>query len=172
MQSAPPITADPSGVARRVQSVVQLFQLSGSFVAFPSAPGAGAPEPLQATFAQADPAAEVQGGTLLVVRLGYRCVVGTGTIDPFLEAANLKAEAPPPGVRFFAEAEFVVAYVLSAGENPTNDELQAFARVNAPLNIVPYWREYLDSCVRRAGMPPLLAPVHKTEPLSAAGPKT
>jgi hypothetical protein len=64
------------------------------------------------------------------------------------------------------EAQYIVRYRLSEGPAPTPEELARFADVNSPLNVVPYWREFLDSSLRRAGLPSAMAPVHKVEPVA------
>ena len=62
-----------------------------------------------------------------------------------------------PGLR--VEGAFLVLYSLESGEDLSEPDLTAFAHINGPLNVVPYWREFVSSSLVRAGMPPYTVPV-------------
>jgi hypothetical protein len=162
------VHGDPSAVARRVESINDILQVLGQYERFPVPPGSEAAEQLQISFSQTPPDVRMLGETQLLVSLGFRCVIATHDSDLEALASSDFGREAPAGLRFRAEAAYVVSYMISAGTAPTREELEAFGQVNVPLNIVPYWREFLDSSLRRAGMPPVMAPVHKTDPASRA----
>lgn len=62
-----------------------------------------------------------------------------------------------PGLR--VKGAFLVHYSLEPGEDLSEPDLAAFAHINGPLNVVPYWREFVSSSLLRAGMPPYTVPV-------------
>lgn len=67
-----------------------------------------------------------------------------------------------PGARvFIAEAVYVAVYTLEP-ESPrefAEADLQAFLAINVPMNLVPFWREFVHSATSRAGLPPYAAPI-------------
>lgn len=161
------VSGDPSAVARRVEAITDILQVVGQYQRMPIPPGSDASEPLQVAFSQTPADVQVFHETQLIVSLRFRCVIATPDSDFDGLASNFHSETAAAGLRFRAEAAYVVSYIISGGTAPTRGELDAFGQVNVPLNIVPYWREFLDSSLRRAGMPPVLAPVHKTDPAAA-----
>lgn len=51
-----------------------------------------------------------------------------------------------------------------------DDELEKFAKINGIYHAWPYWREFVQNCTTRAGLPPLtLHPIHATEAMAMAG---
>lgn len=169
-QHTTPPHGDPSAVARRVEAITDILQIVGQYERMPTQPGADNQASLEVLFSQAQPKVEMNGPTQVLVSLRYRCIVATANSDLGELSQQFDNPKPPPGLRFRAEAAFVVSYIISPGPAPSREELDAFARVNVPLNVVPYWREFLDSSLRRAGMPPVMAPVHKTDPAARSVP--
>jgi hypothetical protein len=155
--------ADPSSVARSVERLAEVLQIAGNYRRFPVPPDASS-GPLEISFAQADPGVERDPTGDVAIHLAFRCVVGTAAAQQAINLPTPSSEPPFPGLLFFAEAAFVVVYKLRPGSAFTPAELDAFARINGPLNVVPYWREFLHSAALRAGIPSVLAPVHRTEP--------
>ena len=155
--------ADPSAIVRRIEAITDVIQTVGIFRRFPT-PDDELNETLAVNFAHAMPVVELASDTVLNARLGFRCLILSSGAAIYDVAFRVHDSKVPTGLRFFAEAVFVVNYSLQAGPHPTPAELEAFGKTNAPLNVVPFWREFLDSSIRRAGMPPVMAPVHKTEP--------
>ena len=86
----------------------------------------------------------------------------------FSVLARLTAEVTPKGVagspvneaplmRFLAIYE--LKYRVPSGEMFDEDSLRQFARTNALLNVWPYWREFVQTCTLRMGMPGFVLPV-------------
>ncbi len=85
--------------------------------------------------------------------------------------------APQPGVGFVVNDRYTVELhgetslamsvkaeyaVLYRSSTPLTDELfQVFKRVNLPLNVWPYLREYVSSTMGRFGWPPFTLPAFK-----------
>lgn len=60
---------------------------------------------------------------------------------------------------FRLDGAFQLIYYLSFDELPINDNLAAFAEINAVFNAWPYMRELISSMSNRAGLiPPLMLP--------------
>ncbi|GAB6905093.1 hypothetical protein JCM12296A_09270 [Desulfosarcina cetonica] len=57
----------------------------------------------------------------------------------------------------------VCAYrVILSSERPLSDDfLEIFIRVNIQMNTWPYFREFIQSMIQRAGFPPLTLPLFK-----------
>ena len=56
-------------------------------------------------------------------------------------------------------ARYRIEYEIKPeGETPTEATLGAFADINGRFNTVSYWREFLHSCLARAGLPPFIVP--------------
>ncbi|MGI9014814.1 MAG: hypothetical protein ACR2GY_11285 [Phycisphaerales bacterium] len=71
---------------------------------------------------------------------GYQVDAGSAVnpdSSPFIEVAAL----------------FVITYELDDGPPIDADDLSAFALVNGSFNLWPYWREYLEGALVRAGLP-------------------
>jgi hypothetical protein len=54
---------------------------------------------------------------------------------------------------FTCSSTYVVQYNIRAGDPVGEEDLQAFARMNGPYTCYPYWREYLNASLSRAGLP-------------------
>jgi hypothetical protein len=68
------------------------------------------------------------------------------------------------------EATFELKYSLPADfESVTQEELAAFAEVNAIFNAWPYWREYIQSTFVRMNLPPVALPVFRLSDHMVAG---
>jgi hypothetical protein len=157
---------DPSAIARRVEAITDVVQMFGAFHRIPAPPDAGQEE-LSALFTQPRAEAVMISDNEIGVKLEFQfqAVKSGGPLDSETPERSL-SNGPPPDLRIIVDAVFVVRYRLMPGPKPSHDELQRFGEVNSPLNVVPFWREFLDSSLRRAGMPPAMAPVHKVEPIA------
>lgn len=157
--------ADPSAIAMRVERIADIIQVRGIFERVPAAQ----PESLTPEFLPIHASAQMLsdtdvGITLILGFIARAKTADTATSEPVKSRKSPKAEAESgidPDVRMYVEAGYVLRYVLSPGPKPTDAELQKFAEVNGRLNVTPYWREFLDTSLRRAGLPPVLAPVYK-----------
>jgi hypothetical protein len=57
------------------------------------------------------------------------------------------------------DAEFLLNYTFKK-EIPVSDEIAAaFGKMNGIFNVWPYWREYVQSTIARAGLPPVALPL-------------
>jgi preprotein translocase subunit SecB len=57
------------------------------------------------------------------------------------------------------QCTFVLLYTSKA---PMSDEIfKTFSALNVPLNTWPYFREFVQSCTSRLGLPPLVLPLLK-----------
>lgn len=161
---AAPSQADPSSVARRIERIVDVMQVRGAFERYAGLPT----ESLRTEFYPPVPNVELVGDRELYVMLefGFAAFVDRTSEQP--AAAKPKGKAagkePKPEMRMAVEAGFVALYQLKPGEKLSKAALDAFALRNGLLTLNPYWREYLDSSLRRAGFPPLMAPVYNFEP--------
>lgn len=65
-------------------------------------------------------------------------------------------------------ARIEAIYTVPAGSSFTPYQLRSFAKANGMLNVWPYWRDFVQSSVQRAGLPPLTLPlfrvIHKRSP--------
>lgn len=154
--------ADPSAIAMRVERIANILQLRGIFERQLGTAG----ELLMPEFLPIEVATQLISDTELaiVLTLGFVArVQGPSTPTtpppnpPTTDDAELDAD-----VRMYVEASYFIEYTLAPGPTPTDAELQKFALINGRLNVTPYWREFLDSSLRRAGLPTVLAPVVKS----------
>lgn len=53
-------------------------------------------------------------------------------------------------------AEFKLAYTLENRKGINRKDLLEFARINAPFNVWPYWREFVQNTTMRMGIPPIV----------------
>ena len=164
---------DPSAVVRRVTAVSEVIHMSGTFRRFPDIAGDNPSEALEVNFLQTEPVVEQRTPEAIVAELAFCCVIAKRGVHPEIAAEAIQKGGTHAGVLFFGGAAFQVHYTIKDGEAFKKEELDAFGLINVPLNVVPYWREYLDSSMRRAGLPPVMAPIHRTEPAatSATSPK-
>jgi hypothetical protein len=153
-----PTTGDPSAIAMRVDRILEIVQIRGVFERLPSTEvEVLVPEfrPIQAT-----------GKMLSDSELGIRLVFGfVARVEQKDDSQATDAGGDVSGanhdIRVFVEAAFLARYALGPGECPDAADVQKFAEVNGKVNLTPYWREFLDSAFRRAGLPPIYAPVAK-----------
>lgn len=103
-----------------------------------------------------------------------RTVIGHGyTRDPARDAvvvfcalryecANESAEskANPPLV---VDATFALTYLVTGLAAFTDDELEAFSKLNGMFNAWPFWREFLASSISRMNAPPVTAPTFRVQ---------
>lgn len=80
----------------------------------------------------------------------------------FLVDATLLAAMVAPGSSseiVNLRATFRLEYSLS--EPRPREKLEAFAKMNTPFNVWPYWREYLHNLLARMDVPPIVLPVYR-----------
>jgi len=159
--------ADPSSVARRIERVLDIVQVRGIFERTPGLPD----ELLKPEFYNPPPTVELLDDGVLYVMLefGFAAFSNPPNLAPMSVKRTAK-QAIKPQRRMAVEAGFVVAYHLKSGEPLSKTALDAFAHHNGRLTLTPYWREFLDSSLRRAGFPPLLAPAFNFEPQAKPAP--
>jgi hypothetical protein len=155
--------ADPSAIAMRVERIANILQLRGIFERQPGTPE----EVLVPEFLPIEVAPQLISDTELVIvlTLGFVARAQNHTTSPAAAADASSAQdeaALEADVRMYVEASYFIQYTLATGPTPTAAELQKFALINGRLNVTPYWREFLDSSLRRAGLPSILAPVVKS----------
>lgn len=68
--------------------------------------------------------------------------------------------SPDETVKPFVQitAVFEADYGLQPGDSIDEKDIAAFASVNGLLNLQSFWREFVCSCLARAGLPPVLIP--------------
>ncbi len=157
--------ADPSAIAMRVERIADIVQVRGIFERVPAAQ----PESLTTEFLPIHASAQMLSDTDVGISLILGFIARAKAADAAPSEPVKSRKSPKTGaeggtdadVRMYVEAGYVLRYVLTPGPKPTDAELQKFAEVNGRLNVTPYWREFLDTALRRAGLPPVLAPVYK-----------
>lgn len=171
--SHPRERGNPSTVALRVAAVLDIHQVRAAFERFPPR---AAKETLAPVFLPIEVNAQILNESEIGVRLNFGFLA---LIEPEPETKELDLESlfdkrgefsdlGKKLLRFFAEAAFVARYQIQPGPTPSKADLLAFAEMNGRLTLTPYWREFLDASLRRAGIPPIMAPVFRTQ----AGPAT
>jgi|GEM_PF-1049528 len=58
------------------------------------------------------------------------------------------------------EALFVIRYRVATLDGITEENIDAFGKMNGIYNVWPYWREFVQSMTVRMGLPPLTMPVY------------
>jgi hypothetical protein len=89
-------------------------------------------------------------------------VPGKGGRGQGAQENKLSLKQPPPVVR--VECAYHVDYDLRPGFQITPAHIKAFKNGNAIFNAWPYFREYLQDCLQRMGLPPLAAPFLRLMP--------
>lgn len=98
---------------------------------------------------------------------------GTGDIGTKVEyslaesslrsTVNIVLEVPCPdperGQRIRISAAIELEYNLSGDALPNAREAECFAKINGVYNAWPYWREFVQHCTTRMGLPPLTLPL-------------
>lgn len=85
-------------------------------------------------------------------------------------ALNLKVQqqGQPPLHVVAVSGTFELRYRMTASFE--EDELDKFAKINGIYHAWPYWREFVQNCTTRAGLPPLtLYPIVATDAARMAG---
>jgi len=161
----PPPSGDPSSIARRVESIVEIIQVRGHFDRAPNRPG----ETLEPMFPDCVAKGQLLPSNRLLVEIGFGFYLRSEA-----PASQVPPGSPQPGshpdaqlIRFAAEAAWVIVYQLASGQDPADGDLQAFASVNGRLNATPYWRHFLQSSLLASGLSPILAPPYRVEPPKA-----
>jgi hypothetical protein len=160
----PSDTGDASVVAARVQVIEQITQLRGLFERFPIPE----PERLEAVLGQPATKAEWadDGRIIVLVEMSFDAFAMHAeddfgekeTEEGQTEATEHVQERSPYAS---VSAAFVVIYQISDGPKPSDEDIEAFGQANGVFNITPYWREFLNSSLVRAGLPAFLTPVMK-----------
>ena len=138
---------NPATVAMRVRSIEAVIQTHGEFRRNIAAAG----EEIEAENTLG-PASFTLHGDQLAVELSFS--FSGSAVDG---GENDATSEEDPSIR--VEGSFLVLYTLESGEDLSEPDLTAFAHINGPLNVVPYWREFVSSSLVRAGMPPYTVPV-------------
>lgn len=60
---------------------------------------------------------------------------------------------------FHVRALFAAEYSLPDGFVASDQDLAAFAEMNASFNVWPYWREFVQASMSRMGLDPVIVPV-------------
>lgn len=58
-------------------------------------------------------------------------------------------------------ARIEAIYTITTNSNFTPYQLKCFAKANGMLNVWPYWRDFVQSSVQRAGLPALALPLFR-----------
>jgi hypothetical protein len=135
-------TGDPSRVAVRVADV-DIVQPAGSFLRQPAAG-----KPVEARF----PPPKAKG--LIEDELHLQFFIEF-VLELRQRTAAVEGDSAPLAK---VEAVFAVRYTLAPGAAFSDDDLAAFFRFNGPLTTVPYWREFVNSTLLRAGIDPVSLP--------------
>jgi preprotein translocase subunit SecB len=59
------------------------------------------------------------------------------------------------------KARIEIIYSIPENSQFTQHQLRSFAKSNGMLNAWPYWREFIQNVVQRAGLPPLTLPLFR-----------
>lgn len=137
---------NPARVVARLQQLTQVLQPFAQFERFPVEVKKPITPSVEVIFARA----EVDDGKMLLAEIHARFEARVK--DPDVSKVDLLRAA-------LVETRFVLVYELSPGEDLSTDDLQAFAQTNAVFNATPFWREFLNSCLVRMGMPPFMVPI-------------
>ena len=128
---------DPTAVSLRVRDIDRIVQLRGFFERFPVKY-----ERLMPTLAAPEMFAEI-------VDKDQVSVVGDFVLEGRASPRGGAAEPGPVVVRI--EARFAAFYRIDEGPELPAESLESFAFLNGQLNIWPYWRQYVQDCLTRAG---------------------
>lgn len=143
--NAPKPSAGVVRISRSVRSISEISQTTGKFQIDRSLLLDG--EQMQVEFFETPVEAEMDGNRLTVnVGFAFR------TRPRAEDAANSLATT----MAIFVSAIYVIRYdVGELDPVPTPDELESFGEINGRFNATSYWREYLNNCLVRAGLPPI-----------------
>jgi hypothetical protein len=89
-------------------------------------------------------------------RVQYIVDTGLRVLKPGIEAT--KQDPTPDDIFADISAKFVVRYLITADDNPTQEMLKAFAD-NAVHHMWPYWREFLQATTARLRLPSIILPM-------------
>lgn len=145
----PPAIERIGELATRVRAIQGVQQLSGSFLLAP-------PSVSTDTFIVelAEPSVMCVDTDANRLSVGIHYKFEASPIDPNDDPES--SERSEPNV--FVEAQFVVHYDFERPADLTDEERSVFGRINGNLNVYPYWREFLSSCLGRAGLPAFMLP--------------
>jgi hypothetical protein len=138
-----------SPVVTRLANVDHIWQLHGEFGRNPIAID-GEPQPEFAVLETGGKLTDQQDELVAHVDLGFR-----------LTAKPAKGEEVPEElvhaetgriILAYAKASFMITYSLREGPALTDEDVEAFCRVNAIHNAWPFWREFITTALTRSGM--------------------
>ena len=73
--------------------------------------------------------------------------------------ANTADGSESRSLAFQLEAEFLLDYAINSFDGITEEELDAFGKMNGIYNVWPYWRQYVQTTTVSMGFPALTLPV-------------
>jgi hypothetical protein len=164
--SRPLEIGNPASISLRVAAVLDIHQIRATFERLPPR---DSKESLAPVFLPVEIDAQILNDSEIGVRLsyGFMALIEPETKEFALESLfEERGEFSDLGkklLRFFAEAAFVARYQIEPGPTPSKADLLAFAEMNGQLTLTPYWREFLDASLRRAGLPPIMVPVFRAQ---------
>jgi hypothetical protein len=161
--SPPGTPGNPFAVSSRVQSIEHILQVRGAFERQPVPVEAPFHVEMSIPVAKAEIVDRDQVMVWLELALEARGKLMSGVLPSGSPLPQVDTPVPPPLVAT-ASAAFVVTYVISPGERPSESDLQAFAAANGLFNVWPFWREFIANVLPRTGLPIYIAPVLKLKP--------
>lgn len=167
-QSEKPVKAesaekgDPAPVVARLDRIDQIIQLRGSFERFPVAEQ----ENLVARVGPPTVRWNYDEGEGLAVFVDQVFESSNPTGEPAVEAEGSTSESPDPATcpdELIARvtATYLLVFKFKDGPRLGESDLAAFAKANGVFSATPYWREYLNNSLSRAGLSPFMLPVMK-----------
>jgi hypothetical protein len=93
-------------------------------------------------------------------RVQYIVDTGLRLLKPGIDPA--KQDPSPDEILGEITAKFVVRYLITTDDNPTQEMLQAFAD-NAVHHMWPYWREFLQATSTRLRLPSIVLPMRSVQ---------
>ncbi len=145
--TTPEQTGNPANISLRVCDIQPVLQLRGFFkIGMPDFGG------LAAVLRDPKVQASVDDeGVNVVISFKFEGHNVPSDGDP-------KVSSEESGEVFRAEATYAVHYELDSTEAIDTADLEAFGYVNGMLTLWPYWREFVQQCLSRTGLPSLALP--------------
>lgn len=128
-------------ISRRVRSIDSIIQTEGRFRIDVGQTG----QPLEVVVGEQEPVATMRGALV-------RVVVGFS----FVASEKEEARSEPARVAIDIAARYELLYSFDGEDQLAPDELLVFAEVNGNFNALSFWRQYLNDCLSRAGLPPYM----------------
>ncbi|MCL4197719.1 MAG: hypothetical protein KJZ69_09540 [Phycisphaerales bacterium] len=167
-QSEKPVKAensekgDPAPVVERLDRIDQIIQLKGSFERFPVAEQ----ENLVARVGPPSVRWNYDEGAGLAVFVDQVFESSNPPGEPAAKAEGSTSEVADPATRedeliARVTATYLLVFRFKEGPRFGDADLAAFAKANGVFSATPYWREYLNNSLTRAGLSPFMLPVMK-----------